>query len=56
MRVSTVVGVYWARVGPLSREAVAMLLTAVSGMKLPNLCLSKLVFLIWTRMEAGRQG
>lgn len=33
-----------------------MLLTAVSGMKLSNLYLSKLVFLVWTRMEAGRQG
>lgn len=33
-----------------------MLLTAISGMKLPNLYLSKLVFLVWTGMEAGRQG
>lgn len=52
------VGIYWARVRPLSRVAVAclMLLTAVSGMKLSNLYLSKLVFLVWTGMEAGRQG
>lgn len=33
-----------------------MLLTAISGTKLPNLYLSKLVFLVWTGMEAGRQG
>lgn len=32
-----------------------MLLTAVSGMKLPNLCLSKLISLVWTGMEAGKQ-
>lgn len=33
-----------------------MVLRAVSGMKLPSLYLSKLVFLVWTGMEAGGLG